>query len=65
MSIKFALHDVLTGVIYTCYTHVADRSGSAVQGMGLRPLACCGCGYAWMSLSCEWCVLSGSVSAWG
>jgi hypothetical protein len=44
MSIKSALHDVLTGVIYTYYTHVADRSGCAVQGVGLRPFACCGCG---------------------
>jgi hypothetical protein len=35
---------VLTGVIYTYYTHVADRSGSTVQGVGLRPPACCDCG---------------------
>jgi hypothetical protein len=42
MSIKSALHDVLTGVIYTYYTH--DRSGCAVQGVGLRHLACCDCG---------------------
>jgi hypothetical protein len=45
MSIKSALHDVLTGVIYTYYTHVADRSGCAVQGVGLRTIACCDCRY--------------------
>ena len=29
MSIKSALRDMLTGVIYTYYTHVAERSGCA------------------------------------
>jgi len=65
MSIKSALHDVVTGIIYTYYTHVADRSGCAVQGVGLSPLACCDCGCEFRRVRVECCVLSGSVSAWG
>jgi len=67
MSVKSALHDVLTGAIYTYYPHVADRSGCAAQGVGLRRLACCDCEFesrrVHACLSCECCVLSGSVFA--
>ena len=42
----------------------AGPSDRAVYGVGLRPLACWGCGFdshrrAWMSVCCECCVLSG------
>ena len=42
-----------------------DCSGCAVQGVGLRPLACWDCGFEscrGMDVTAEWCVLSGRGS---
>jgi hypothetical protein len=53
------------GTIFLFYNLVAaDPSGWAVSSEGLRPIACSKCGVriqpgAWMSVSCECCVLSG------
>jgi hypothetical protein len=45
------------------YQEVADPSGRAVWGVGLRPLACWVCGFesreGYGCLFCECCVLSG------
>ena len=59
----------MVGVLLLHFTYYstteADPSGRAVQGMGLRPLACWDCGFeprrGHGCLSCECCVLSGSA----
>ena len=49
----------------TLTSRAADYIGRAVWGVGLRPLACWGCGFesrrgqGCLSVSCECCVLSG------
>jgi hypothetical protein len=54
--------------LYNAYgdvkTEVRRSGGRAVEGRCLRPLGCCDCGFesrqgAWMSVSCECCVLMG------
>ena len=49
---------------YTLRLMLSDPGGRAVNGVGLVLLACWDCGFdsppgAWMSVSCECCVLSG------